>query len=237
MQDVAAERTFYDDLFRRKPDNEHITSGYDELYELAFREEPRGALLDLGCGTGAHAVRLARRGYDVVAVDLTVPGVRSTRRRFEVEGLKGRFLVADAEQLPFRGESFDVVWSSLLLHHFPKLDVLPAELARVARRRVIAFEPNAHNLLTWFAFNVANRWFGWVVRRFKRFAVNQRALWPGRLTHTLRGAGLRRTRLHYVDRVWDDRMGLARRVYRALLARLPIRFRANKFLMVLDKVP
>ncbi len=75
MQDVAAERAFYDELFEKNPENEHITYGYDELYDLAFVREPDGRVLDVGCGTGAHAVRLAQKGFDVVAVDLTRAGV------------------------------------------------------------------------------------------------------------------------------------------------------------------
>jgi hypothetical protein len=48
------------------------------------------------------------------------------------------------------------VWSSLLLHHFPKLDRLPEELARITKDRLAAVEPNAGNVLSWFAFNVVN---------------------------------------------------------------------------------
>ena len=81
MQDRVAERAFYDELFANKPENEHITAGYDELHELGFPSPPSGPVLDIGCGTGAHAVRMARRGYQVIAFDLTVRGVRSARER------------------------------------------------------------------------------------------------------------------------------------------------------------
>ena len=107
MQNLAAERAFYDKLFVDNPENEHITEGYEALHDLAFAEPPEGTVLDLGCGTGGHAIRLAERGFDVVALDLTLPGVQAARARFERAGLSGRFLVADAERLPFRDDFAD----------------------------------------------------------------------------------------------------------------------------------
>lgn len=231
MQDLKAERAFYDQLFARNPENEHITGGYDEIHDLALPDRLNDWVLDLGCGTGAHAVRIAQRGATVVAVDITRQGVGSARERLRREGLRGHYAVADAEQLPFRDGAFDIAWTSLLLHHFPKLDRLPSELARTARSKVIAFEPNAWNGLTWLANNVVNRWVG-----ISAMTPNQRALWPHRLRRILARSGFRQIALHYVDRPWGDRLGWARRAYRAATTWLPARFRANKFLVVFEKV-
>jgi len=232
-QDLVAERAFYDDLFGANPENEHITSGYDELHDLAFPVPPEGRVLDLGCGTGAHAVRLARRGLDVVAVDLSVAGVRAARERFRREGLSGAFLVADAEKLPFRSGSFDVLWSSLLLHHFPRLETLPEELARVTTGRLVALEPNAHNFLSWFAFNVVNRFWG-----LSLTTRNQRSLFPRRLHRRMAKASFRPVQVRYVHRAWEDDSGslrLIRRIHDGLTRLLPERFRANKFLVLYER--
>jgi SAM-dependent methyltransferase len=230
MQDLAAERAFYAQLFGNNPENEHITSGYEELHRVALPDTPSGLVLDLGCGTGAHAVRLARRGCDVVAVDLTREGVRAARARLAREQLHGRFLVADAEHLPLRHGSIGVSWTFLLLHHFPKLDLLPRELARVTREKVVAYEPNAQNFLTWLANNVVNRFFG-----ISAMTPNQRALRPGPVAAAFAPLGFRATAVHYLDRKWSDRLGWVRRGYEILTAWLPNRFRANKFLIVLEK--
>ena len=232
MQDLAAERAFYADLFEKNPENEHITSGYEELHSLALPEVPAGPVLDLGCGTGAHAVRLARRGCDVIAVDLTREGVRSARARFLREKLHGRFLVADAEHLPIRTRAVSVAWTFLLLHHFPRLDRLPQELARVARDKVVAYEPNAQNQLTWLANNVVNRFVG-----ISAMTPNQRALRPGPVAAAFAPFGFGVSAVHYVDRKWSDNLGWARRGYEILTAWLPERYRANKFLIILEKRP
>ena len=229
MQDLVAERAFYDELFARNPENEHITSGYDELHEMAFPEVPEGLTLDLGCGTGAHAIRLARRGCDVVAVDLSLEGVKAARERFRREGKTGLFLVGDAENLPFRDKSITAVWSSLLLHHFPKLDKLPEELARICKSRLIAVEPNAHNGLSWFAFNVVN-----VVWGLSTTTRNQRALFPRRLNRRMEKAGFRPEVVRYIHRAWTDdsgAMSMVRKTYDGVARVLPERFRANKFLV------
>ncbi len=230
MQDLAAERAFYADLFEKNPENEHITSGYEELHSLALPQVPSGPVLDLGCGTGAHAIRLARRGCNVIAVDLTREGVRSARARFAKEKLHGRFFVADAERLPLRDGAVTVAWTFLLLHHFPKLDKLPRELARVARDKVVAYEPNAQNMLTWLANNVVNRFVG-----ISAMTPNQRALRPRPVEAAFAPLGFRATAVHYVDRKWADRLGWVRRSYETLTAWLPNRFRANKFLIILEK--
>jgi SAM-dependent methyltransferase len=232
-QDIVAERTFYDELFGGNPENEHITSGYDELHDLAFPSPSKGRVLDLGCGTGAHAVRLARRGLSVVAVDLSLAGVQAARERFRREARPGAFVVADAEHLPFKSGCFEVLWSSLLLHHFPKLETLPEELARVTTGRLIALEPNAHNFLSWFAFNVVNRFWG-----LSLTTRNQRSLFPGRLHRRMARAGFRPVLVEYVHRAWDDNRGslrLVRRAHDLVASLLPKRFRANKFLVVYDR--
>lgn len=230
MQDLAAERDFYDSLFERNPNNEHITGGYDELYRLALPDEADGVALDVGCGTGAHAVRLARRGYRIVALDLSPQGIRAARARFQQEGLAGLFVVANAEALPFREGTADLTWTSLLLHHFPQLGNLPAELARVTRKRIVAFEPNAGNLLTWLAMNVVNRLW-----RIRAMTANQVALRPGRLRRRLEKEGFRQAALHYVHRPWADGMGFVRRAYSFLTAWLPKSVQANKFLVVFER--
>jgi ubiquinone/menaquinone biosynthesis C-methylase UbiE len=229
-QDRIAERAFYDQLFERSPSNEHITSGYEELYDFAFREKPEGTVLDLGCGTGAHAVRLAQRGYDVVAVDLSLHGVRAARERFKKAGLHGRFVVADAERLPFRDGAMDVVWSSLLLHHFPKLVTLPEEIRRVVRSRVIAMEPNGNNLLSWFAFNVVNPIWG-----LSTTTKNQRALFPKNLNKRMARAGFKPDSFRYTHRAWQDdkkSFGFIRSIYDGVTRLLPEKFQANKFLVI-----
>ena len=54
---------------RRRDEPEHRELVYRTADELANVVAPPGPVADLGCGPGAHALALARRGYDVVGVD------------------------------------------------------------------------------------------------------------------------------------------------------------------------
>jgi hypothetical protein len=124
----------------------------------------------------------------------------------------------------------DTVWAALLLHHFPVLDRLPREIRRVTSRRIVTFEPNSGNFLTWFAFNVVNQIWG-----LKTTTKNQRSLSPGAVRRALEPLGFKRFSVHFVDRGWNDAAGsLARRLYRGVTSFLPDRFRANKFLLTAE---
>lgn len=92
-------------------------AAYDELYqdkdyaaecdliEDVFRSDaltPVRRVLDLGCGTGSHAVRLAERGYSVVGVDRSEDMLRRARERDS----SARFLASDITSIDL-GETFD----------------------------------------------------------------------------------------------------------------------------------
>jgi SAM-dependent methyltransferase len=94
----------------------------------------RGArLLEVGCGMGTDLLQFARGGARCVGIDLTPRSVEITRHRFALYGLDGTFMISDGEQLPFRSESFDVVYSNGVLHHTPDTAGAIRELHRVLR--------------------------------------------------------------------------------------------------------
>ena len=83
--------------------------------EVDFIEEtlatvPGERLLDVGCGPGRHAVEFARRGLDVVGIDLSADFVAVAHRRAAEAGVTPSFFQMDARELPFDNE-FDVVIS------------------------------------------------------------------------------------------------------------------------------
>lgn len=89
-------------------------------------------VLDLGCGTGRHSVRLAQAGANVTAVDFSEGMLAEARRKPGAERVK--FLVHDLhEPLPMRGESFDLVVSGLVLEHLRDLPGFFREVRRLLR--------------------------------------------------------------------------------------------------------
>lgn len=142
----------------------HVRNGYDRwaaVYDhdanpLLGLEEPavRAAVgdvrglnsLDLGCGTGRHALWLAAAGANVTAVDFSAGMLAEARRKPGAEAI--RFVVHDLhEPLPFATQ-FDLVVSGLVLEHLRQLDGFFAEARRVLKpdgRAVIsAMHPAMH---------------------------------------------------------------------------------------------
>jgi malonyl-CoA O-methyltransferase len=91
-------------------------------------------VLDVGAGTGRHAVRVAQRGARVTAVDFSEEMLARARQKTGAERV--RWLVHDvALPLPFEARSFDRVLSALVLEHIPVDDLASffRDLGRVAR--------------------------------------------------------------------------------------------------------
>ena len=70
-------------------------------------------VLDIAAGTGNAAIPAAQRGANVTASDLTPELLEAGRRRADEAGVALDWVEADAEQLPFDDESFDVVMSAI----------------------------------------------------------------------------------------------------------------------------
>jgi len=90
-------------------------------------------VLEIGCGLGTDGAQFAEAGADYAGVDLTEAAVELARKRFETFGIPGKFQTADAEQLQFEDNSFDLVYSHGVLHHTPDTAKAIREVHRVLR--------------------------------------------------------------------------------------------------------
>jgi SAM-dependent methyltransferase len=94
---------------------------------------PDQRVLDVAAGTGNAAIPAAQTGADVVASDLTPELFDAGRARAEAEGVELEWVEADAHDLPFEDESFDVVISSIGVMFAPFHQKAADELVRVCR--------------------------------------------------------------------------------------------------------
>lgn len=166
--DHWTERLFvgHDDVFLQI--HEHgWAAGGDQARDLKavfdrFGVPPDGRILDLPCGIGRHATRLARLGYRTLGVDLSPAYIGRARERAEQEGVAARaeYLVGDMRDLsraiPAEKRPFDAamnLWTSFGYYgEDADLGFLQA-LASVVRPGGI------------FVLYVVNR--DWVVRHFE----------------------------------------------------------------------
>ncbi|MEW6102022.1 MAG: class I SAM-dependent methyltransferase [Candidatus Omnitrophota bacterium] len=74
-------------------------------------------ILDVATGTGGQAFAFAKKGYQVVGVDLSEAMLKVAQRKNKYENV--RFETADAANIPFEGGHFDVSCISFALHDMP----------------------------------------------------------------------------------------------------------------------
>jgi cyclopropane fatty-acyl-phospholipid synthase-like methyltransferase len=75
-------------------------------------------MVDVGCGTGEHAILAAKRGAQAMGVDVSQVAIELARRKAREQGVPARFEVANAVELSTLRERFDVVVDSGLFHVF-----------------------------------------------------------------------------------------------------------------------
>jgi ubiquinone/menaquinone biosynthesis C-methylase UbiE len=159
-------------------------------------------VLEVGFGAGTDFIQWLRAGAIVSGVDLTPEALNNARHRIDIYQLPApeKIVVADAENLPFAPDSFDLGYSFGVLHHTP--DTLRAlrELVRVVKPggeiKVMLY--NRHSV---WAFN---QWFkhallkgrpwkslGWVLWHFNE-SIGTKAYTRAELAQMLSLLGLRR---------------------------------------------
>jgi SAM-dependent methyltransferase len=125
----------------------HVTGHYLEKRTRFILDHcPGGRALDVGCGTGALALRLQRAGSEMVGIDPSEGRRRVMREHApEVEAVLG-----SGTELPFGDGEFDLVLSVAAMHHIAAPDAVRralGEMARVTRPggRVLIWDHNPRN--------------------------------------------------------------------------------------------
>jgi len=106
-----------------------------------------GRVLDVGCGTGFFLLNLWQAGFvgEAHACDISPGMVAVCAKSARAIGCDAKLRVADAENLPYEDESFDLVTAHAVLHHLPDPRVAFAEMFRVLRpggALLVAGEPS-----------------------------------------------------------------------------------------------
>lgn len=132
----AVYETFYGD--------EHLSisrplSPYDRAYvDLRLRNLERLCrerdVADLGCGTGAYLLPVARIARSVYGVDFSTKLLSLLRARVAADGAPNvRLVQADVRAIPLRSASMDVAFSIATLYHVPRVELAIAEMGRIVR--------------------------------------------------------------------------------------------------------
>lgn len=78
-------------------------------------------VLEIGCGMGADAVEFVKHGAEYIGTEISEESMNIAKKRFELYGLNGTFLLRNGEDLSDI-KPVDMVYSCGVLHHYPNLD-------------------------------------------------------------------------------------------------------------------
>lgn len=111
---------------------------------LSHMVDTNFSVLDVGCGAGEHAKLLKKFCNTVYGVDASTNMVKASNNNFGC----GFAVKADSAYLPFRDSSFDLVYTSSLLHHVKdsvRIDRTISEMVRVSKKTICILEFNSFN--------------------------------------------------------------------------------------------
>jgi demethylmenaquinone methyltransferase/2-methoxy-6-polyprenyl-1,4-benzoquinol methylase len=145
LEDKARARLFY----------KYLSKVYDQINPFIWNEDMRAASLDLldigpddrvldvGCGTGFATEGLLEYTDDVHGLDQSVHQMEKAWAKFGKRDTV-RFYRGDAERLPFKDDTFDVVWSSGSIEYWPNPVAALRECRRIAKPggQVLIVGPN-----------------------------------------------------------------------------------------------
>jgi ubiquinone/menaquinone biosynthesis C-methylase UbiE len=111
-------------------------------------------ILDLGCGSGRHAVLLAKKGFDVYSMDISEEGCRLTREWLRKSKLHAVVKKASCyRKFPFKDGYFDALISTQVIHHnyIAKVRFCISEIHRVLKPGGFVFVSVAAKKAGYFA--------------------------------------------------------------------------------------
>jgi len=106
--------------------------------KVALEFSQKGRVLEAGCGSAMPSIMLREiRGDRVTALDLSNNALNVAKKSSKKMGISLNIIKGDMNQLPFHGNSFDLVWNSGTLEHFINPVPVIAEMKRVGKQIII----------------------------------------------------------------------------------------------------
>ena len=125
--------------YNNSSDGKFVEPMYDVI-AAEIERFPSGRILDVGCGNGNLFNLLSKGKYELYGVDFSENMIFEAKRNCKA---KASFSVADAENLPFGDDSFDIIVCNASFHHYIHPDVVLGEMHRVLKSggRVLIGDP------------------------------------------------------------------------------------------------
>lgn len=128
FDEEAKLRENFEKIEKRRYQLEHCIFKYAQFEKWQGKD-----VLEVGCGAGTDHLQFARAGANTTAIDLSSKSASLTKTRLQLYGFQGSVFNGDAENLPFKDNSFDLVYSWGVLHSTPDTEKSIREVHRVCR--------------------------------------------------------------------------------------------------------
>lgn len=133
-------------VYRRNPLQQHFNTRLMDKLLKRLALPDNALILDAGCGTGEHSIRIAQGGYRCVGIDISERTLRETRNNISRAGLDGKVTLhcESLETLSFPDETFDAVHCRGVLMHVPAFEAALRNLCRVLKPggKILLMETN-----------------------------------------------------------------------------------------------
>jgi len=110
MIESTLEQTISDTHYRVKAEYERSSK---KFMRAMVRSDQPLRILDIGCGTGHNAMRLAELGHDVYGIDLSPVAIA----QYQAKGLQGSVMDVEADAIALPPDSFDLIYASEVIEH------------------------------------------------------------------------------------------------------------------------
>jgi ubiquinone/menaquinone biosynthesis C-methylase UbiE len=124
------------------PRREYSPEEPDEFVASSLKSLKRRQVskaLDLGCGAGRHLAYMARQGFQVCGIDLSLTGIDMARRKLKEQGLEALLVKCDMKALPLANSLFDTVVCTRSVYHqtLEEMRETIMEIHRVSRNKAV----------------------------------------------------------------------------------------------------
>ena len=124
------DKLYFEEIKKRRHALEPFISDFIKKLDVNGKKT-----LEIGCGVGTDGTTIAGFGAKYTGIDRSEVSVGLAKKNFEIGGLEGNILSADAEDLPFESENFERIYSWGVLHHTPDMTKSFSEVYRVLEKR------------------------------------------------------------------------------------------------------
>lgn len=137
---------------------------YSKYVDTLKPAQPRGRILDVGCGAGQVVGQLTQAGFESWGVDVSEPNIKRAQQ------FSSRCQLYDGKHLPFPDGHFDSVGALNVLEHVDEPEAFVKELVRVAKQggKIVLSSPNFLRVLGLRDYHPHMRGVGTKLNNWKR---------------------------------------------------------------------